>query len=299
MEQGATMDDPAVAITDDVFEAPFDVAELERRAPALAEQFTTATPFPHLVVDGLLRLPPSVMTRFPTADWTGWNSLGDAYQVGKLACDRIELIPEPFARIIEQLSEPRALRALETITGIRALLPDPYLVGGGLHMSGPGGSLAPHTDFHNHRSLDLYRRVNILLYLNPEWDESFGGNLELEGDDPSERVVVTPTWGRLAMFATDDRSVHGFPMPVGEGHHRRSIALYYYTATEAPDFSGDTTTYWREHGVQTGVRRLRLAAYRGLLSASRGLSIAAHIANPNVGMGVLRSRQAQRKAKMQ
>ena len=44
--------------------------------------------------------------------------------------------------------------------------------------------------------------------------------------------------------ATDDRSVHGFPEPVrGEGHWRRSIALYYYTSTEAPGFSGDTTTY--------------------------------------------------------
>ena len=66
--------------------------------------------------------------------------------------------------------------------------------------------------------------------------------------------------------------MHGFPVPVAEGKWRRSVALYYYTAAPTDNFSGDETTYWREHGE---------LAYRGLLRASRRISIWANTVNPN------------------
>ena len=273
---------------------PFDVATFDAAASELAASFRDAEPFPHVVVDDLLRLPKSAIARFPDVEWHGWNSLGDEYQRDKMACDRIELIPEPFTDLIVQLSAPPFLRALEVVTGIKRLLPDLYLHGGGLHMSGPGGVLQPHTDFHTLRAFDLFRRINLLLYLNTDWTEEDGGCLELFGRS-GRRSLVVPQWGRCVIFATDDRSVHGFTVPVADGRYRRSVALYYYTAAETPEYSGDSTTYWREHGTQTGVRRARLAAYRGLLNASRGLSIAAHAANPNVGPEVLRSRLADRR----
>jgi 2OG-Fe(II) oxygenase superfamily len=264
----------------------FDVAGLQRMAPVLAEQFASAKPFPHIVVDGLLSLPKEAMASFPATDWEGWKPVGDVfYQPGKVACDRIEAIPEPFARLIEQLSHPSTLQAIETITGIKGLLPDPYLHGGGLHMSGPGGVLKPHTDFHIVRTLDLHRRLNLLLYLNEQWTESDGGCLEFGEPTSSDRAVIVPTWGRCVLFETDDRSVHGFPVPVREERYRRSIALY-YTAAEAPRFSGGTTGDWREHGSQSGLRRLRFGVYRGLQFASRSLAVAAYKANPNVGPGV-------------
>ena len=263
----------------------FDLEAFSTRAPQLADAYRRARPFPHAVLDGLLQLHPGDMAGFPPPEWDGWRGYGDVYQVCKVVCEDISLVPEPFASLIHALSQPTFLRALEELTGVRRLLPDPYLRGGGLHMSGPGGVLAPHTDFHVYDDLRLYRRVNVIVYLNEAWTEADGGCLELRAaEEPTDRAVVVPSWGRCVVFTTDDRSVHGFPVPVAEGRWRRSLALYYYTAEEATTFSGDATTHWREHGAQRGtLRRLRMGSYRALLQTSRAFSLLAHLANPNQG----------------
>lgn len=268
-----------------------DLDRLEREADVLAKEWQTADPFPHIALEDTLRWSPSDVASFPSVEWDQWNELGDQYQRNKRACDDISVIPEPMAGLIRQLSEPRFLRLLERITGIKQLIPDPYLKGGGLHLSGAGGILAPHTDFHYYRELGLYRRVNVLVYLNEGWTIEDGGNLQLfrKGEQEPTKTVVAK-FGTLAAFGTDDRSVHGFPEPVAEGKWRRSVALYYYTSTEAGEFSGDETTHWFDHGSQRGfVRRIRFAVFRLLMNLSRGFSIAAHVANPNQGMGLVRT----------
>jgi hypothetical protein len=228
---------------------------------------------------------------FPEADWPSWTALGDTYQFRKYSCSNIEAIPEPFAGLIHELSSPTFLRGLEQLTGIKKLIPDPYLKGGGLHLSGPGGVLAPHTDFHLYEPLALYRRINVLVYLNEDWDESYGGCLELGPVGATPKVVV-PGWGTVMVFTTDNRSIHGFPKPIVEGRWRRSIALYYYTAEETREFQGDTTTHWREHGAQSGVvRKARLGLYRMLNQTSKAISLLAHLTNPNQGMGWWKARK--------
>lgn len=265
--------------------------KFRKEATSAAANYATATPFPHAVFDDMLVAGPEILESFPDPEWTGWTALGDSYQLHKFSCSNIERIPEPFARLIHELSAPGFLRVLQDLTGIRNLLPDPYLAGGGLHLSGPGGVLAPHTDFHLYQPFGLYRRVNVLIYLNEEWDSSYGGCLEL-GDVRATPKVVVPNWGSVMVFTTDDRSVHGFPKPIVEGRWRRSIALYYYTTDEAREFQGDTATYWRAHGEQEGaVRKARLALYKSLNTVSRGVSLLAHLANPNQGMGWWRTRQ--------
>lgn len=166
-------------------------------------------------------------------------------------------------------------------------------------MSGSGGILAPHTDFHIYDKADLYRRINLILYLCPDWTKGDGGCLELHDSSGTPRRTVVPAWGRAVVFRTDDRSIHGFPTPVAERKIRRSIALYYYTAAEAPNFSGDATTFWRTHGDQRGVvRKARLSLFQLLLQASRAFSLAAHLVNPNQGVGWWRNRQSRAEKKV-
>ena len=74
-----------------------------------------------------------------------------------------------------------------------------------------------------------------------------------------------------------------------EGHRRNSVATYYYTSEEAADFSDDYTTYWRTHSPSKELGRIRFAACRGLLSVSRGFSLAAHLVNPHFGLRWLRT----------
>ncbi|MDP9074591.1 MAG: 2OG-Fe(II) oxygenase, partial [Actinomycetota bacterium] len=181
-------------------------------AEKLGPSFAAALPFPHVVLDDVLAAPPAeLLAKFPAPEWPSWHRYLDAYQRAKLICSDIAAIPEPFAQLIEELSRPAFLTFLEMLTGIPKLLVDPYLEGGGLHCSGPGGILAPHTDFHLYPRLGIYRRVNVLLYLNEEWDQSCGGCLELyqpQVDQPVRTVV--PGWGTCVIFRTDDRSPHGF-----------------------------------------------------------------------------------------
>lgn len=280
-------------------DAVFNVEELERNASDLRREFQAAEPFPHLVVDDLLRLSPSAAGAFPDVSWSGWLAMVDRYQQNKRSCNDLGLIPEPFSALIRELSEPRFLRVLEQITGIKQLLPDPYLAGGGLHLSGSGGILSPHTDFHYYRALNLYRRINVLVYVNDNWSPEDGGCLHLYDTQGRAVQTVVPDWGRVVIFRTDHQSVHGFPVPVAEGKWRRSVALYYYTAAPTKNFSGDEKTYWREHGEQAGaVRKARFFVYRGLTNLSQVISMLAVIVNPNQGGAQVKAALAvRRKAK--
>lgn len=250
---------------------------------ALAARFTSAAPFPHLVLDDFLHLKPEeVAGSYPEPDSPHWNKRQDFYQSGKMYCRDTDVLSPLVTAMLYELTAPPFLRFLEAVTGIRALVPDPYYEGGGLHCSGPGGVLMPHTDFHYYDRLKLYRRINLLLYLNPEWEESFGGCLELwRKGAPAPDTVVVPRWGTCVIFRTDDQSVHGFSTPIAEGRWRRSIALYYYSSHEAARFSGDAYTYWQQHGRQKGLDRLRLRWFQFLTRAAHRLSYLAHRANPN------------------
>lgn len=261
----------------------WDFAGFQEQVEAAAPGYRGAAPFPHAVFQNVLSLDPAVMDDFPEPEWPAWTALGDTYQFRKFTCSNIEAIPEPFRGLIHDLCGPTFLRSLEKLTGISKLIPDPYLKGGGLHMSGPGGVLAPHTDFHLYEPLALYRRINVLVYLNDDWEESYGGCLEL-GEPGKPTKTVVPRWGTTMVFTTDNRSVHGFPNPIVDGRWRKSIALYYYTAEETKEFGGDTTTAWRTHGEHHGVvRRTRLGLYLGLNRLSKAVSLAAHLVNPNQG----------------
>ncbi|MGH9121449.1 MAG: 2OG-Fe(II) oxygenase, partial [Acidimicrobiales bacterium] len=260
---------------------PVDLAE---RLPSRGE-FEGSQPFPHCVVEDLLgERGDELVAAFPGLEWEGWKRYPDRYQEGKAICSDIAAIPPPLADLIFALSSPAVLRALEELSGIEHLLPDPYLEGGGLHASGPGGILVPHTDFHRYAQLDLYRRLNLLVYLNPGWEESSGGALELFApgmETPGRRVV--PRLGTCVIFRTDARSPHGFTVPVAAGCWRRSVALYYYTSAEATSYSGDTNTYWRPVAPRTGVEKGRQALYKTLIAGSRALGMLAHRADPNLG----------------
>ena len=162
-------------------------------------------------------------------------------------------------RLVHFLNSEPFLQFLQTLTGIKeALLPDPYFEGGGFHKIERGGFLKLHVDFHKHRLTKLDRRLNILIYLNKDWDESYGGHFELWEKDMSKKVVsILPIFNRLALFSTSGYSWHGHPDPLTcpEGMSRKSIALYYYTnGRPESELSEDqrnriTTTFAERKGI--------------------------------------------------
>ncbi len=125
------------------------------------------------------------------------------------------------------------LEFLQNLTGIKeTLVPDPYFEGGGCHQIKPGGFLKVHVDFHKHKMMNLDRRVNVLVYMNEDWKEEYGGHFELWERDMSKCVTrIAPLFNRMAIFSTTDYSWHGHPDPLTcpPNRSRKSLALYYYT----------------------------------------------------------------------
>ena len=140
---------------------------------------------------------------------------------------------EVTREFVHFLNSQPFLEFLQHLTGIKeTLVPDPYFEGGGFHEIKPGGYLKMHVDFHKHKQMKLDRRLNILVYLNEDWKEEYGGNFELWERDMSKCATkILPVFNRLAMFSTTDYSWHGHPDPLTcpPDRSRRSLALYYYT----------------------------------------------------------------------
>jgi hypothetical protein len=212
--------------------ATFDLAPLH-------EQFTTAGPFPHIVLDGLwpdddLR---AAAAEFPPGDDRRWITYPDPKEYGKRAGDSRMWGPATRA-FFDVARSATTCQRLEDLTGIGPLTADD--IGGGMHMTGEGGRLETHVDFNVHPSLPLERRLNMLVFLNDEWREEWGGVLYLGQD---REVEVLPLFNRTVIFACSDQSWHGHPDPVVGEHWRKSLACYYYAPLRTETGPAHTTVW--------------------------------------------------------
>ena len=171
----------------------------------------------------------------------------------KFASDKYELIPDNIRYVLDQLNSATFINFLEELTGIKGLIADPHYVGGGMHQTVRGGSLGIHVDFNKHSLFNLYRRINVLLYLNKDWKEEWGGSLEL-WDHKVQKCYekVLPVYNRLAIFTTSEGSQHGYPDPLTcpKEETRKSLAWYYYTVDKPDNIDGElhTTIYTKRPG---------------------------------------------------
>jgi 2OG-Fe(II) oxygenase superfamily len=229
-------------------------ADLARLAASSRSQYETADPFPHVVMDNIFPEPflENVLTEFPGPDAIDWKRFSDG--TGRKLATREESQLGPWTlALLHQLNSSRFIRVLEALTGITGLIPDPHLEGGGLHQIERGGYLKIHADFNKHEGLRLDRRLNLLLYLNKDWNEDFGGHLEL-WTPLMDRCVkkILPIFNRCVVFSTTDYSYHGHPEPLAclDARSRKSIALYYYTngRPENEMSSRHSTRYKRRPG---------------------------------------------------
>ena len=201
----------------------------------LADSYRAASPFPHVVIDDFLddRLIEQCLREFPERPGCDSETFDRAQERNKTSYHP-DYLPSESQALFYAFNARPFIRVIENITGINGLLPDPHFYGGGFHEIANGGHLSVHADFVHHRKLNLERRVNVLIYLNKDWRAEYGGQLELWSTDMSECVhSVVPVANRCVIFTTTESSMHGNPAPVAHPDNvsRKSIALYYYTAT--------------------------------------------------------------------
>ncbi|MFL6720871.1 MAG: 2OG-Fe(II) oxygenase [Sphingomonas sp.] len=211
---------------------PDECRELGR---SLAGRYRSASPFPHIVIDDFIdpKVLRGVLDAFPPSEDKQFfdrdqERLKFQYQPHESSSG---LVRNLFA----ELNSQAFLGFLEELTGIPGLISDPYFEGGGLHETKLGGHLGVHADFNVHSRLKIERKLNLLIYLNEAWDDSYGGALELWDRQMNAcEVRVKPVFGRAVIFNTALDSFHGHPDPLNcpPERSRRSIATYYYSAPE-------------------------------------------------------------------
>jgi hypothetical protein len=220
---------------------------------SLAAQYQQNQPCPHILLRNFLDYETAlqVAREFPLQATHAWTQYKHANE-NKLGMPKRELFPPMLGAVTDELNSPEFVAWISELTGTPNLLADPMLEGGGLHQSGRGGYLNVHTDFSKHHfHPNWHRRVNLILYLNPEWEESWGGSLELWEKSATGKMTrcvakYPPLLNHAIIFTTDERSLHGFPDPLmcPEGQSRRSLALYYYTAETKSEFESHSTNYF-------------------------------------------------------
>jgi Rps23 Pro-64 3,4-dihydroxylase Tpa1-like proline 4-hydroxylase len=218
---------------------PEVLASRAQHARALRE----AQPFRHVVIDGFLdpQFCERVLSDFPRfEDKYALNEMGQVG--GKAVRMDVRDISDTFRTLDRHIQTPEFLDLVSEITGIPELLYDADYVGGGTHENVHGQGLDPHVDFNYHPGTRTHRRLNLIVYLNHEWDAAWGGALELHSDPWNERgnqvKRVQPLFNRCVIFETNEVSWHGFQRIVLPEERRtlsrKSFAIYLYTRDRPP-----------------------------------------------------------------
>jgi Rps23 Pro-64 3,4-dihydroxylase Tpa1-like proline 4-hydroxylase len=210
---------------------------------SMMDEYAFAEPFAHVVLDNFL---PTAMAEQMLAHFPSDPKAHDkVYEKGYGGTHKRQISPDDCDEYLRAafsfFNSAPMLQFIEGITNIKGLLPDPYFAGGGLHETSRGGLLGIHADFQVNEGLQLYRRVNVLIYLNKDWQDAYGGKLELWDRAMTQKVVdVAPVFNRCVIFNTDADSFHGHPDPLTTPDHitRKSIALYYYKAQPIENQTG-------------------------------------------------------------
>ena len=234
-------------------------SNLIETATQFRQDYMGARPFPNIVFENFFEpnFLKSVLGEFPDLSQHNAKQFENAFEK-KWAGNGEALFGENTKSLMNYLNSEPFLRFLQELTGIKeTLIGDPYYVGGGQHEIKRGGLLKVHVDFNKHPLLGLDRRLNVLIYLNEDWQESFGGHFELWNKSMKQcEKKILPSFNKLAIFSTTDISYHGHPDPLmcPEDRSRKSLALYYYTngrpKGEFRNASGQNTTIFKQRKNQ-------------------------------------------------
>jgi hypothetical protein len=221
------------AFTDLTLDRFLPLARMRDLAASANLEYRRAKPFPHIVFDNFFddAILDKVLEEFPRPGAIRWQEFDNPHEI-KLA-SAMEASFGPATRLLMyHLNSKTFLEFLSKVTGIENLISDPGFEGGGLHQIVPGGKLGIHADFNKHRDFGLDRRLNLLVYLNKDWREDYGGHLQLWDRDMRVcQAKVLPVFNRVMIFGTTDYTYHGHPDPLccPEGMTRKSLALYYFS----------------------------------------------------------------------
>lgn len=204
------------------------------------QKFVTTEPFPHFCIDNFLD------ETFANEIYESFPTFQEAEKIGKGYTNvnekrKIQITDSTkFAPAIKKLNNLLAseefLNMWSDLTGVPNLISDLQLKGGGIHETNSGGHLDVHVDFNYIEETKLHRRLNILIYFNKDWQQDYGGYLDIWDSEVKKCYgSFEPKFNRACGFLTSEISFHGVtPLTCPSNIMRKSFATYFYTK-EAPE----------------------------------------------------------------
>ena len=226
-------------------------------ADNIHKKFVNNQPFKHVVIEDFFtkEFCQALLDNFP--DFDKKLAMDENGNVGRKAVhEHISDLSIDYNKLDKLVQSKEFLKLIEKFTGIKGLKYDPHYFGGGTHNNLHGQDLDPHVDFTHHPITGQHRRMNLIVYLNKEWEKEWGGNIELHKNprlDPTEDEIISvkPMFNRAVIFETNDISWHGFSrinLPENKkGLTRKSFALYYYTDSREEVVKPHSTIYVERH----------------------------------------------------
>lgn len=202
------------------------------------KSYKGAFPFDYCVVDNFFdqQMAENLSDDFPEFNDQIWHQYDNPIEIKKVS-NLWNIFPPTTYSVFSDLNSPEFVKFLSKISNIDTLYADNGLNGGGWHMLNNGGKLNPHLDYSMHPKLPLQRKINLIVYLNKNWKEEWGGELGLwsstdNGTKPQKiEEIVPPLFNRAIFFDTTMDSWHGLYNIVNspENEFRKSMAIYYLT----------------------------------------------------------------------
>jgi Rps23 Pro-64 3,4-dihydroxylase Tpa1-like proline 4-hydroxylase len=196
----------------------------------LKQQFLDAEPFENIVIDDFLDISyaEKLSNLFPS-NYNEWHKYLNPIEV-KYTFDDINKLDDETKNYFYYLSTDKMVHLFQKLTNIDNLTYDEYLHGAGLHCHPRDGRLNIHLDYEKHPYSGKERRINIIYFLNKEWEKEWNGQNELWDENITKCVKKTDIkFNRAIIFKTNDISWHGLPEKIccPENIYRKSLAYYY------------------------------------------------------------------------
>jgi hypothetical protein len=215
-------------------------ASVVEQADRYRGEFLDAQPFKHVVIENFFEegFARRLLDEFPQFDLALARNEGGTTG-GKAVHTNIRAISPAYQQLYDTIAAEPFLAFVSRLSGISDVILDPKMFGGGTHENLHGQELDPHVDFNFDEARQLHRRLNLIVYLNPEWRDEWGGTLEIHSNPryPEQNQIrgYASLFNRCVMFETNEYSWHGFPrinLPENKRHlSRKSISIYLYTKT--------------------------------------------------------------------
>ena len=226
--------------TTNSFASFVDRVNLPAQIDVLSVTYREAPPFPHVILDNLIssNILDALIDEMTGLREEQWRTVESESRERVRRMRSFGELGPAGTQLVNLLHSASFLLLLSEITGIRQLLPDPYLQGAGYASMQPGDYFKIHSDRNIAYETGLLRRLAMIVFLNKSWDPRYNGQLELwDAGARRCKVSIDPIYNRTVIFEVASPNFHGVPTPIAcpLGRSRNSFIVYYHTVgTDGP-----------------------------------------------------------------